>query len=90
VIGRDKCTQNFGGKRERRGQSDDLGVDEKIILEWISGKYGGNLWTEFICLRTGKSGVFFNTVMNFGVPEKIWNFLASLVTVSFSRRTVLH
>jgi hypothetical protein len=27
-----------------RDYSKDLGVDGKIILEWILGKYGGKLW----------------------------------------------
>jgi hypothetical protein len=26
--------------------SGDVGVDEKIILEWILGKEGGKVWTE--------------------------------------------
>jgi hypothetical protein len=25
--------------------SKDLGIDGKIILEWIIGKYGGRMWT---------------------------------------------
>jgi hypothetical protein len=25
--------------------ADDLGVDGKVILEWILGKYGGKMWT---------------------------------------------
>jgi hypothetical protein len=28
--------------------SKDLGVVGKIILEWILGKHGGNVWTGFI------------------------------------------
>jgi hypothetical protein len=32
------------------------GVERKIILEWILGKEGGKLWTEFIWLRIGTSG----------------------------------
>jgi hypothetical protein len=31
-----------------RDHSEDLGVDERIILEWILQKYGGRLWTAFI------------------------------------------
>jgi len=41
---------------------EDLGVDGKIILEWILGKWGGNVWTGFIWFRTG------NTAVNFRVP----------------------
>jgi hypothetical protein len=33
-----------------------LGVDEKIILEWMLGKYGEKFWTGFIWLRIGTSG----------------------------------
>jgi hypothetical protein len=32
------------------------GVDEKIILEWILGKYVGKVWTGCIWLRIGTSG----------------------------------
>jgi hypothetical protein len=28
-----------------RDNLEDLGVDGKIILEWILGKYSGKLWT---------------------------------------------
>jgi len=31
--------------------SEDLDVDRMIILEWILGKYGGDVWTGFIWLR---------------------------------------
>jgi hypothetical protein len=34
----------------------DRGVDRRIILEWILGKYGGKLWSGFIYLRIGTSG----------------------------------
>jgi hypothetical protein len=33
------------GKPEGKNHSKDLSVDGKIILEWISGKQGGKLWT---------------------------------------------
>jgi hypothetical protein len=36
--------------------SKDVGVDEKIILEWILEKYGGKFWTGFIWFRVGISG----------------------------------
>jgi hypothetical protein len=41
------------GKPEGRDHSEDLGVDEKIILEWIVGKNGGKKWTGCIWLKTG-------------------------------------
>jgi len=33
--------------------SGDLGVDGKIILEWILGTLGGKMWVAFIWLRRG-------------------------------------
>jgi len=35
---------------------EDVGVDGKIILEWILGKQGGKVWTGFIWLRIGSIG----------------------------------
>jgi hypothetical protein len=35
---------------------EDLGINRKIISEWILGKYGGKVWTGFIWLRIGTSG----------------------------------
>jgi hypothetical protein len=37
---------------------ENLGVDGKIILEWILWKWGGRLWNRFIWLRVGTSGEF--------------------------------
>jgi hypothetical protein len=39
-----------------RFHSEDLGVDGKIILEWILGKKGGEVWIGFILLRMETSG----------------------------------
>jgi hypothetical protein len=45
------------GKREgKRDHAEDLGVDGRIILECLLGKYGGNVLTGFIWLRIGTSG----------------------------------
>jgi hypothetical protein len=39
---------------EGRDQIGDLGVDGKVKLKWILGKYGGEMWTGFMWLRIGK------------------------------------
>jgi hypothetical protein len=39
-----------------RDHSDDVGVDGRIILEWIIGKQDGKVWTGFSWLRIGISG----------------------------------
>jgi hypothetical protein len=41
------------GNLKGRHHSEDVGVDEKIILEWLLGKQGEKLWTRFIWLRIG-------------------------------------
>jgi len=56
----------WAGNVERMGEmknayyisdhSEELGVDGKIILEWILVKKGGKVWTGFIWLRAGTSG----------------------------------
>jgi hypothetical protein len=35
---------------------EDLGIDGRIILKCISGKWGWKVWIEFIWLRIGTSG----------------------------------
>jgi hypothetical protein len=35
---------------------EDLGVDERIIVEWIFGKHGGRLCIGFIWLWIGTTG----------------------------------
>jgi hypothetical protein len=46
---------------KERDHSEDLGIDERIILGWILVKECEKLWTGFICLRTGTSGEFVRT-----------------------------
>jgi len=36
------------GKREGKSHSEDLGIDGRIILERISGKYCGEVWIGYI------------------------------------------
>jgi len=38
-----------------RDHLEDLSIDGKV-LEWILGKYGGKVWTEYIWLRIGTGG----------------------------------
>jgi hypothetical protein len=45
-------SENLNG----RDHSEDLGVDRKIILEWILGEEGWGMWTGCIWLRIGASG----------------------------------
>jgi hypothetical protein len=51
-----------------RGHLEELCVDGKIILEWISETCGVRVWTGFIGLRIRTNGWLFNTVMNLRVP----------------------
>jgi hypothetical protein len=44
------------GKPEGKRPLEDLDVDGRIILEWISGKLCGKVWTGFIWLRMDTSG----------------------------------
>jgi len=43
-------------KTKRRDHSEDVGIYERIILEWILGEQSGKAWTGFIWLRIGTSG----------------------------------
>jgi hypothetical protein len=33
------------GNLKGKDHSEDIGIDGSIILKWVLGKYGGNLWT---------------------------------------------
>jgi hypothetical protein len=44
------------GKPKEKSHLKELGVDGKIILEWILGKLGRRVWTGFIWLGIGTSG----------------------------------
>jgi hypothetical protein len=47
------------GNLKGRDYSEDLGVDGKIILEWIWERDFGKVWTGFIWLRNGTTGGLF-------------------------------
>jgi hypothetical protein len=44
------------GKPEGNNRSEYLDIHQKIILEWILGKCGENIWPGFIWLRKGTTG----------------------------------
>jgi hypothetical protein len=43
-------------KLEGKSHLEDLSIDGRIMLQWISEKQSGMLWTGFIWLRTRTSG----------------------------------
>jgi hypothetical protein len=49
-------TKFWSENLQGRDLSEELGVDEKIILELILRKQGGKMWTGFIWHRIGSSG----------------------------------
>jgi hypothetical protein len=44
------------GETHRKFWSGNLGVDGRIILEWVLGRQGGKLWNGFNWLRIETSG----------------------------------
>jgi hypothetical protein len=49
-------TKFWLGNLKGKVHSEYLGVDGRIIPEWILGKWGEKLWTGFIWLRIATSG----------------------------------
>jgi hypothetical protein len=55
--GREKMHTKFQSENLKEGyHSENLGIDRKIILEWILEKKDGKLWAGFIQLRTWNGG----------------------------------
>jgi hypothetical protein len=52
----DMQTQFVSENLKGRHRSEELGVDGRIILKWILGKYGGKVCTGCTWLRIGTSG----------------------------------
>jgi len=42
-----------------RDDLEDLGIDGKIMLEWVLGKWGGEIWAGCIQFRLDTSGWLF-------------------------------
>jgi hypothetical protein len=54
---RSEMHTGFCGKNLKEGDCfENLGIDWRIILEWVLRKHDGRMWTGFIWLRTGASG----------------------------------
>jgi hypothetical protein len=51
----EKCIKSLVGNLKVRYHFEDLGIDGKLISEWVLGKQVGRLWTGFIWLTTGTS-----------------------------------
>jgi hypothetical protein len=49
---------------EVRDHSEDLGIDERIISDWILWKYGGKAWARYMILDTDLWWTPVNMVMN--------------------------
>jgi hypothetical protein len=49
------------GNLKRRDRSENRGVVERIILEWILGEKVGKVWTGCIWLRIGNTGTLLLT-----------------------------
>jgi hypothetical protein len=49
---------------------ENLGVEGRVILEWVLREQGGKLWSACVWLRIGTEWrAFVNTVMNTSLPS---------------------
>jgi hypothetical protein len=58
------------GSLKGRDCQEDLGVDGRIVLKWILGKYGWRVWIGFVWLRIGTSGKISNIIINLHIPKR--------------------
>jgi hypothetical protein len=52
-----------------RGHPEDLGIDGRIMLELMLGKYSEKLWTGFIWFRIGTSEGMFERCKNVDIQK---------------------
>jgi hypothetical protein len=64
------------GNLGERDYLEELGVDGKILLKWVFGKWVGLDWTD-VAQDRGKWRAVVNTVMNLQVSQHVGNFLTS-------------
>jgi hypothetical protein len=55
---RNTCTKCWSENVKGTDNLVDIDVDGKIILEWMSEKWDGKIWTKFIWLHRDTSGGF--------------------------------
>ena len=56
-VGEATCIQGFGGDSGGKDNSDDLGVDGRIILQWIFKQWDVGAWTGLMWLGIGTNVV---------------------------------
>jgi len=75
------------GNLKRTDHMQSLYIDGRIIMKWILRKQNMRVLPGFIWGGIGYTFLdVVNEVMKLPVPQMVWNFLTSLVTVRFQRR----